>query len=716
MRAIFRWVQGRDAGFSALRRAGRAAIVMPLMFGVAVGGIGDAVLAMFAAFGSMALLLFVDFGGAMRERLLAQGMLVVTGAVLITLGTLAAQYVWLATVGMLVVGFVVLFVGVVSSVLAGATTALLISFILPVSLPGPLSTLPDRLGGWVLAGAVTMIAISVLWPAPAVDPLRAPIAKACSLMARRLRAHLDGEDSAELAQESVKAVEDLRRGFFTTPYRPTGLTTQARMLVRLVDQIVWLDSIMEDMPVRRPNPVAREVKVAGAELLEGAAALLETGTGDLTAEFTKLRNARAAMEKKVTATLPVHYGPTEFVQDLYPSFRAQEMTFAITEIAETIELSVAARKRTWWQQLIGLQPPGAGSTIRSFRERIGAHLQRNSVWLHNSIRGAIALSVAVLVSYVSGVGHSFWVVLGSMAVLRSNALSTGQNTLRALVGTTVGIVLGGLLVSAIGTNVTISWILLPFAIILAGLAPAVISFAAGQAAFTITLLVLFTIIEPTGWQTGLVRIEDVAIGGAVSLAVGILFWPRGAAPAMRRAVADALTDSAHYLRSAVDYGVSRCDECVPATPPPTGEAQRAAASARRMDDAFRSYLAERGSKHVTLAGVSALVTAVAVIRLTAEAILDLWEQDSSSGDRTAARRNVLATGKQLVDWYDETAAALANGGKVPQPLAKTDDIQLIDAVRHDLDGNDPHATATAVKVIWTADHLDAVRRLQAGLG
>ncbi len=689
---------------------------MPLMFGVAVGGIGDAVLAMFAAFGSMALLLFVDFGGPMRERLLAQGMLVVTGAVLITLGTLAAQYVWLATLGMLVVGFVVLFVGVVSSVLAGATTALLISFILPVSLPGPLSTLPDRLGGWVLAGLVTMIAISVLWPAPAVDPLRAPIAKACSLMARRLRARLDGEDSTELTQESVKAVADLRKGFFTTPYRPTGLTTQARMLVRLVDQIVWLDSIMEDMPVKRHSPVAREVKMAGAELLESAAALLENGTGDLTAEFRTLRDARTAMERKVTATLPVHYGPTEFVQDLYPSFRAQEMTFAITEIAQTIELAVAARNRTWWQQLIGLQPPGAGSTIQSFRERIGAHLQRNSVWLHNSIRGGIALSVAVLVSYVSGVGHSFWVVLGSMALLRSNALSTGQNTLRALVGTTVGIVLGGLLISAIGTDVTISWILLPLAIILAGLAPAAISFAAGQAAFTITLLILFTIIEPTGWQTGLVRIEDVAIGGAVSLAVGILFWPRGAAPAMRRAVADALTDSAHYLRSAVDYGVSRCDECVPATPPPTGEAQRAAASARRMDDAFRSYLAERGSKRVTLADVSALVTAVAVIRLTAEAILDLWEQDSASGDRTAARRQVLATGKQLVGWYDETAVSLANGGTVPQPLARTDDVQLIDAVRHDLDGDDPHATATAVKVIWTADHLDAVRRLQAGLG
>jgi uncharacterized membrane protein YccC len=40
-------------------------------------------------------------------------------------------------------------------------------------------------------------------------------------------------------------------------------------------------------------------------------------------------------------------------------------------------------------------------------------------------------------------------------------------------------------------------------------------------------------VSPAGWRVGLVRIEDVALGCAVSLVVGLLFWPRGATAANR---------------------------------------------------------------------------------------------------------------------------------------------------------------------------------------
>jgi hypothetical protein len=51
---------------------------------------------------------------------------------------------------------------------------------------------------------------------------------------------------------------------------------------------------------------------------------------------------------------------------------------------------------------------------------------------------------------------------------------------------------------------------------------------------------------------------------------------------------------------------------------------------------------------------------------------------------------------------------------VPDPLAPDEiaDGRLVDAVGHDLRDSDGHATSTGVKVIWTGDHLDAVRRLQ----
>ncbi len=75
--------------------------------------------------------------------------------------------------------------------------------------------------------------------------------------------------------------------------------------------------------------------------------------------------------------------------------------------------------------------------------------------------------------------------------------------------------------------------------LIAGAAPAVISFAAGQAGFTLVVIILFNIIDPTGWKVGLTRIEDVAIGCAVSIVVGLLFWPRGATAALGRALSAA---------------------------------------------------------------------------------------------------------------------------------------------------------------------------------
>ncbi len=40
------------------------------------------------------------------------------------------------------------------------------------------------------------------------------------------------------------------------------------------------------------------------------------------------------------------------------------------------------------------------------------------------------------------------------------------------------------------------------------------------------------------------------------------------------------------------------------------------------------------------------------------------------------------------------------------------DERLVQTVGHDLRDADGQATATAVRVIWTGDHLDAARRLQ----
>ena len=741
-----RWLGQRDRGFAALRRATRTAIIMPALFALGDKVIGNPQLATFAAFGSFAMLLLVDFGGPMAERLQAEAALAVTGGVFVCLATLASQTAWLAAVAMAVAGFGVIFAGVVSSVLAGATTALLLAFILPVSLAAPPSAVPDRLAGWGMAAGVALGATALLWPAPARDRLRGAAAAACRALAARLRAGvaylLSGMDEQfaldrdHAVAQADQAVEALRSAFLATPYRPTGLSAPARTTVRLVDELIWLNSIVIQPGLHRDgvNRTALRVKEAAAAVLDPAADLLDSRGGssdELDAALTELAAAHAKLQEGVTAGLPARSlrpasdpaadgGPvSEFVTSLDPAFRAEELSYAVSLIARTVELTAAAERRSWRERWLGRQPEGVPGTLSAARERITSYLEPHSVWLHNSLRGAAGLGLAVLAARLTGVQHSFWVVLGALSVLRSNALNTGQDAVRAMAGTVAGFIVGAALLVGIGTNTTLLWFLLPVAVFLAGVAPACISFAGGQAAFTLTLVILFNILQPTGWRVGLVRIEDVAIGVGVSLIVGVLFWPRGAAPALRQALAQAYADGAGYLASTVRSGTSRGDPGTPALPALAGDAARAAAASRRLDDAFRTYLAERGTKPFPLADVAGLVTGVTGLRLEADAVLDLWRGDDgqAGGDPAAARHEILGIADRVTGWYDGLATTISTGGELPQPLAhdKAADGRLVGAVRRDLLGDDGRASATAVRMIWTGDHLDVVRRLQAAI-
>jgi uncharacterized membrane protein YccC len=707
------------------------------MFAVGDRVIGNPAVATFAAFGSFAMLLLVDFPGEMDDRLLDQAALGVMCGVLIALATLVSRTTWVAAATMAVVAFVILFAAVVSSVLAGATTSLLLSFILPVSLAGPLSSIPDRIAGWGLATGASMLAIWLLWPAPRRDPVRTLAIAACRALAGQLRTHVsyasseqdaEAEGALRVATASADAaVQALERAFFATPYRPTGLSTDARAAIRLVDELRWLNTIvLRTAPKRRRPPRVAEiwaVKLAASDLLAASADLLEAPTGPrerLAGARDRMRVALVALEGETVVLASGNDGrgagsTVEVVSSLDPSFRAQELGFVVDEIATNAEFAAAAARRSWIDRVLGRQPAGFPGTLAAAGERAGAHLARGSVQFQNSVRGAAALGLAVLVADLASAQHAFWVVLGTLAVLRSNALSTGQNIARALAGTAVGFAIGGTLVYLIGTNTAVLWTLLPVAILFAGLAPSAISFAAGQAAFTLTLLILYNIIAPAGWKIGLVRVEDIALGCAVSLTVGLLFWPRGARAALGRALAQAYTDSAGYLAAAVAYGVACCSPVGPQSSPPEREAANAAASSRRLDVAFRGYLAERGSKPAPMAEITKLVTGVAGVRLAGDAVRNLWDRTAApDGDRAAARRELTSTATGIQDWYGHFAVSLTSHQPVPAPLPpdRAADGRLAEAVARDLHDPDGNATATGVRVIWTADHLDAVRRLQ----
>ncbi len=89
---------------------------------------------------------------------------------------------------------------------------------------------------------------------------------------------------------------------------------------------------------------------------------------------------------------------------------------------------------------------------------------------------------------------------------------------------------------------------------------------------------------------------------------------------------------------------------------------------------------------------------------------------STPGDRSAGRVEILRAGVSVVDWYENTAQALTGTGRVPgRAGGRRHPCSLVEAVRRDLATAKKAAIATGVRMIWTAEHVDAVRHLQDDL-
>ena len=129
---------------------------------------------------------------------------------------------------------------------------------------------------------------------------------------------------------------------------------------------------------------------------------------------------------------------------------------------------------------------------------------------------------------------------------------TGATALQAFFGALIGF---GVAVARDGDDRRrrrlVLWDLLPFVVFLAVYTPGAVNFVVGQAGVTVFVVVLFNILVPDGWRTGLVRMHDVAIGAGISVVVGALLWPRGARGVARRAFADLLRAGADHVRLAL---------------------------------------------------------------------------------------------------------------------------------------------------------------------
>ncbi|ADT96819.1 FUSC family protein [Mycolicibacterium gilvum] len=584
-------VAQRDPDRDALRRAVRAAVVVPAAGAVsfAVAG-GSTQTPLFTIFGAVALLVFSDFPGNRQNRAVAYGGLGLNGFLLITLGTLVAPYPWPAVAAMFVIGVAVTFSGVLSETLAAGQRATLLTFVLPACTPpGPVA---ERLLGWTIALAVCVPAALFLLPPRHHGQLRRRAARACTALADRL----DGKVTPDDVQ---RAMDALRKTFLGADFRPVGLTAGSRALVRVVDDLEWVADRTgrgTGVTLRDKDAVVRVLRASAAVLSISRPADREMARAELEGALLALRTlARGRWREDIDEILGAPDDEQAVAQgrDL---LRRRTIAATVSATGRIIAAAAAADARPVWARALGLRLPPTGASDRLLPETVAAakittgFVGNRAVAVRNSLRTGLGLALAVTVTHLFPVEHGFWVVLGALSVLRSSALTTGTRVWRAVVGTGIGFLLGALLISLVGVDPVVMWILMPLAVFGSAYVPEIASFIAAQAAFTMMVLISFNLIAPTGWEVGLIRVEDVFVGALVGVAVSVLLWPRGATASVTRAIDSARFTAARYLRAAVlriTRGAyeERTNEVVTLS-------HAALDASRVVDDAVRQYLSE----------------------------------------------------------------------------------------------------------------------------
>jgi len=672
----------------AAMRAVRATIVIPGLFAITSKVIGDPQMALYATFGGFATLVVTSFGGSRRDKITAHLGFAITGSVALVIGTLVSGIPWLAAVVTVPVAFMIFFAGVLGPVPAVGCTGLLFAYVLPVASVGGASTLGSRLEGWWLVSAASVLAILLLSPSSPGDRIRAAAADLAAEIASRLRKGANGEASDPAAMTAAR--KRLRAAFTSAPYRPTGLATADQALTSVIQLLDWAaaqvtNAFDQYVDMTQAAPAERDLLRITARLFEGMAALLAGSVSGKDAfigpVFEELERSRAAATQHLR-DLSAGNWPTARAGATHAVHAQAIAVAARSAAADTLiaarradPATIAAARRQWY----GVADPASQpSGVAGVTGVVLRHASVRSVWFANSLRGAAALAVAVAVADLSNVQHGFWIVLGTLSVLRSNATGTGSTALRALGGTAIGFVVGAALLAAIGTGETAMWVAFPLSVLIAAYAPGTLPFAIGQAAFTILIVLLFNLLSPVGWRVGLLRVEDIAIGCVVSVVVGLVFWPRGASALVGQDLADAFRSGARYLTQAVDWALSERG-----LPP---EAAVAAVTASlRLDDALRGFLAEQGAKRVSKEDLWSLVTATQQLRLTAHtlaglrdapdadsvtgpvACLPLEGSESYTGTPACVSLQMAAAG--LADFYGRIADEVAYHGRdAPTPV------------------------------------------------
>ncbi len=692
-----------DPDHVALRRGIRAAIALPAALAVAMFVLQDTDGSLFAVLGTVGLLVSADFAGGPRQRLAAYATTGAVGAVVLVIGWAASWNTWVAVV----VTFVVTFALGISAFLRGSvavgTPAIMLIFVVSITVDADPGTLGQYQLGWWCAVVICTVTALVVLPRDSQSTPRRSLAEAFDAAADAAHATwvADPSTSASAAIDAFNAKMDaLDNQYAGERPRLPGLTAHDQALELLGSHLDNARVLLaagsgarrDGLPVehdRLGEQVANTLRALATAMRDPSSMPsgqpIDVARGEL----------RERLDAWVVESASSGRSPTELALLLSEQNPLRMSAVLVEQMTQVARIANRGTLET-----LERQPP---IPIRDWRRVLRSQLNLRSPWTHNALRTALGLTIAVLVVDVVGVDHGFWVLLGTISVLRFDAASTRKLAWRAIPATAVGAVVGVAALWAFNEAPGGLWFLLPLLVFLSAWSAAALGFVAGQATFTALVLVALGLIDwPLDPRLGVVRLEDVAMGVGVALLVALLIWPRGAAGELRRRLSEATGLSGAYLGRAIgayttaDDGLNQARVSAILAVDRAVETIELARAQNGGPSGLEEWTRRAGSTYV-------IVTSGRVIASLAPTFTTLTAPP--------ALMSALASTRDASDahWREIAAALDANRPAMPPPVPGMADVDLAGLDLRDL----PTATAF-VLAVWAIDWAAFVSRLHHG--
>jgi uncharacterized membrane protein YccC len=239
---------------------------------------------------------------------------------------------------------------------------------------------------------------------------------------------------------------------------------------------------------------------------------------------------------------------------------AQDVPLAVRTRVAALggQLRAAARLTTQSARPPGLRHlfhPSRGS--RSPRHQLAADLRRvrasatlSSATGRHAVRLAVAVTLTELIAQRAHLPRGYWAVIAAATALRPEFGATFTRGAERLLGTTVGVIAATLIAVALQPA---GWGLVAVIGLLAWATYAVFpaSFAAGTAGITAVIVFLLHPVAPDSTTIALDRGINTAVGGAIGVAVYLL-WPTWSGRSAEPLLADVVAAQRRYLQGVLE--------------------------------------------------------------------------------------------------------------------------------------------------------------------